>query len=106
VNPRLATIISQPSTPMLLGGQDQFLKVSIYTIDIEGFSWVSTVFHFSHCMSKFSKRFTETTRKTLEWEYFCSKMKLPTLEAAVEDLTVDPDDDTMRVTTTTRLDFE
>jgi hypothetical protein len=38
-------------------------------------------------MSKFSKRFTETTRITLEWEYFCSKKKPPTLEMTQQSTT-------------------
>jgi hypothetical protein len=38
-------------------------------------------------MSKFSKRFTEMTRITLEWEYFRSKKKLPTLEITQQSTT-------------------
>jgi hypothetical protein len=47
----LATMISPLSTPMLLGGQDQFLKVSIYTVDMEQFFCLSAVVSMSFFIS-------------------------------------------------------
>jgi hypothetical protein len=49
--PGLATMISWLSTHMLLGGQDQFLKVSIYTVDMEQFFWLSAVVSMSFFIS-------------------------------------------------------
>jgi hypothetical protein len=43
--------ISRLSTPMLLGGQDQLLKVSIYTVDMERFFWLSAVVLMSFFIS-------------------------------------------------------
>jgi hypothetical protein len=36
---------------MLLGGQDKFLKISIYTVDLEQFFWLSEVVLMSFFIS-------------------------------------------------------
>jgi hypothetical protein len=70
-------MITQPSTPLLLDGQDQFLIVSIYTIDMEQFFWFSSMiilmsFFISHSIKcqKFFKTSTESIKDHIAMEVF------------------------------------
>jgi hypothetical protein len=69
-----ATMISRPSTPMMLGGQDQFLKVSIYTVDKEHFSGFLQLFRcpFSFLTTnvKILSKFCRSNRDHIVMRYF------------------------------------
>jgi hypothetical protein len=65
VNLGLSTMISLLSTPVFRGGQDQLLKVSIYTCEFEQlFCGCFDFFLLMWHMSKFAQNFAEATRIT------------------------------------------